>query len=561
MNSRSRLNALWQKLLALTLAMALAVSAAFSLLGHALDWFIYDRAIALWPDTGWQSDSVHEAVVVAIDEESLARIGRWPWPRQRHAELIQRLGEVGSAAIAYNVAFIEPDRSNPYGDRTLMQAVADNPQMISPVFADPAGKEIVPFYATELPGQRYGHVFINVDDDAITRRVFLYAGVGQPRWPIMGLAARQAVNGGLQSVPGRRSPFTAIDFETLWSQDFEVLIPFRTGNRDFPRYSFADVLDGVVPASAFKGKAVFVGVLATGFEQKFLAYVDDRHRMLSGTEIQAYIYKALQLDQAITVLPSFWSLLLAALVIAVIFPLLWLSGFKVSAQRNGVLLVSVLLFAAPVVALSFSVWVNLTPAIAAFAALLICWAVQQVKRLDTSARRDPLTALANRRMFDETCAEEWDIAKKRKTPIALLMVDVDYFKQFNDHFGHTHGDWALVRIANILPKYSRRARDLAARYGGEEFSIVLPETDRAQAEGLAEELCREVESLNINHPGSKEFGVVTLSIGVASTIPDADDSLEELIHKADEALYRAKADGRNCVRVACDDSEAQLSLT
>lgn len=538
------------KLLALLLTTLLAILAAFSAGGGAVDWFVYDRAASAWLNIAPNPATAPPPVLIGIDEDSLAQLGIWPWPRQLHADLIERLNAAGAAAIGYNIAFIGADTQQPEDDQALVRAITASRKVISPVFATRNGMEIRPFYAEQLTYPALGHVHIEVDDDTLARRVFLYAGVGQPRWPIMGLAVWQRALDDLGALPGRRSPVSDIDFENHWSQDYEVLVPFMAGADDLERYSFAEVLGGQVPASAFRDRAVFIGLTAAGFEQRFRVYVAGQRTSLSGTEIQARIYHALQRGGVITVLPVGWSLALAAAAGLWLFAVLWIFRCKATTQRNWVMAVALSLFAIPVIALHNAVWLNITPALAVLTALLCFWGVWQVKLLDTSARRDPMTALANRRMFDAIMADEWMIAGKKRTPISLLLVDVDYFKQFNDHFGHAHGDWALIQVADLLPKYSRRARDLAARYGGEEFAVILPETDLQHAEQLAQSLCGELRALGIEHPGSAPYGVLTLSIGVACTIPNPGERLDDFIHKTDLALYQAKSDGRNCVRLA-----------
>ncbi len=163
---------------------------------------------------------------------------------------------------------------------------------------------------------------------------------------------------------------------------------------------------------------------------------------------------------------------------------------------------------------------------------------------------DGLTGIANRRKLEEHLNQEWRRLLREKKPLALMMCDIDYFKRYNDIYGHQAGDDCLKAIAKVLDDHSQRSGDLAARYGGEEFTLVLPSVDQESAAKLAEMIRLEVEALKIKHEGSPISSFVTLSIGVNCQVPVTESSPEKLIAAADEALYRAKKRGRNLVIMA-----------
>jgi diguanylate cyclase (GGDEF)-like protein len=163
---------------------------------------------------------------------------------------------------------------------------------------------------------------------------------------------------------------------------------------------------------------------------------------------------------------------------------------------------------------------------------------------------DSLTGLYNRRYFDQTLGKEFQRARRNGSVLSLLMVDIDAFKSYNDHYGHPAGDECLKQIAGVFKKIINRSNDLAARYGGEEFAIILPETPLAGALNVAEALREEVMALRINHSVSPVFPVVTISVGVAAMIPQAGDQPGNLVTAADKALYQSKAAGRNRVTKA-----------
>lgn len=160
---------------------------------------------------------------------------------------------------------------------------------------------------------------------------------------------------------------------------------------------------------------------------------------------------------------------------------------------------------------------------------------------------DALTGIANRRHFDHSLAEEWRRAHRGHYGISLLMVDIDYFKPYNDTYGHQAGDRALRQVAQTLKTFGKRPGDLVARYGGEEFAVILPDTDAKSAAGIADEICRAVAAINIPHQTSKVAAQITVSVGGACLTPESGLEAKMLIHYADQALYSAKKEGRNCV--------------
>ncbi len=171
-------------------------------------------------------------------------------------------------------------------------------------------------------------------------------------------------------------------------------------------------------------------------------------------------------------------------------------------------------------------------------------------RLELLSNTDGLTGIANRRHFDDALAHEWARAQRAAAPLALILLDVDVFKHFNDHYGHLAGDACLRTLATTLAQVgARREGELAARFGGEEFVVLLPGADLAAAAEVARHVQEAIHQLALPHEGAPH-GIVTVSFGVASLQPQRDQLPEELVRRADRAMYRAKQGGRNRIELA-----------
>jgi diguanylate cyclase (GGDEF)-like protein len=179
------------------------------------------------------------------------------------------------------------------------------------------------------------------------------------------------------------------------------------------------------------------------------------------------------------------------------------------------------------------------------------WLIEQKRYnriLENLSYRDQLTEIFNRRYFDETLYQEWHRASRTQQTLSLIMIDVDQFKPYNDNFGHQAGDACLAEIARALHKTLKRPGEFVARYGGEEFAVVLPNIDHLHAKKIAEMLRQAVLDLSIPTTKNSNNSIISISLGIASHDARHIETPEELIMVADQALYRAKHAGRNCVK-------------
>ncbi|HCV3102787.1 TPA: GGDEF domain-containing protein, partial [Acinetobacter baumannii] len=181
--------------------------------------------------------------------------------------------------------------------------------------------------------------------------------------------------------------------------------------------------------------------------------------------------------------------------------------------------------------------------------------MQQAQQLSLLSQQDALTGLANRRYLDETLDNEWRRALRHETPLTIMMVDIDFFKPYNDSLGHLKGDQCLKDIATAISSIAARSGDLVARYGGEEFLLLFPMTNAQQAKIQAERLMNAIKKIAIVHPCSSVSPYVTISVGVATTIPRLNDSISAFVSRADHALYQAKTNGRNQYQIALNEEQ------
>jgi len=169
------------------------------------------------------------------------------------------------------------------------------------------------------------------------------------------------------------------------------------------------------------------------------------------------------------------------------------------------------------------------------------------KELEELSFKDGLTGIPNRRMFNSIIETEWANALRNHQPLSVIMIDIDYFKQYNDHYGHIQGDDCLRRVAQVLSAAATRARDFLARFGGEEFVLVLPETDAEAAKNVAERCRSLIFKEQIFHEKSQVSQLLTVSLGVGTIIPTRSDTPLKFVDEVDRRLYQAKQKGRNCI--------------
>lgn len=537
--------ALRSKLLAGLGAVACTALLTVSGLTWRFDTWLYDFLIA---HSGQEADA--SIVLVEVDDDSLSALGRWPWPRRIHADLLDKLHGVGARGIALDIAFAEPDRADAAGDAALAAAIKREGGIVLPVMVEPSQPDGVLIEVLPIPGfssaaADLGHVEVDIDPDGVARHAYLRAGLGEARWPALALALfelRPSKNH-RGALPGLLNPQTTAS-PYLWVRDRDVMIPYVADGKGFQRVSYLDLLRGEVPAELLRDRWVLVGVTAHGIGDTLLTPVTSTDTRISGLEYQANLLNMLVRGNAITPLTPSWQL--AVGIALTLLPLLALALFDL--RRPWLLALgactAVFVFCALLLHLG-RYWFAPVPALATLLLALAVWGVYRLQLSQRLAHSDALTRLSNRRLFDVMLTRELGAARRGNRPLSLLLIDVDHFKHYNDTQGHQAGDDALRRIAHAIAERARRPRDVPARYGGDELAVILPETTAHAAQAIADHIVRDVRALAIAHPGSDVASVMTVSIGVAAYFPILEGHEADLLERADAALYQAKQKGRD----------------
>ncbi len=280
----------------------------------------------------FQRHAPNDVIIIAIDEASLSRLGRWPWRRNIHAELINRLSDEGARVIAMDIIFSEKDQNYPSDDYKLIQAVNNSGRVILPVFVEQARKGSVLHETLPLPelieaSSGLGHVHVELDTDGIARSVYLLEGLGKPHWPSFGVAVLQFIEPSrslylfdekLESQKDVASPLK-------WIRDYHVKIPFYGPPGHFQTISYHQVLTGQYPKGLFKDQIIFVGVTATGLGDSLPTPVSGLSQSMPGVEINANIFSGVREGIMIKNISMGWYYALSIFIVilpAILFPLL-----------------------------------------------------------------------------------------------------------------------------------------------------------------------------------------------------------------------------------------------
>ena len=313
---RKSLSSSLEHLLLVIVLMALAGLCLHFKLLWRWDNLLYDSQLSLWQRT--VSENI---IIIAIDDESLQQIGRWPWSRSVHAELLRAINKQSPAAIGLDIIFSEPDIQHPQADQALAEAIRDSGKVILPVYMTQQSSNAVPIEALPLPkltryAARLGHVHIDTSTDGIARRVFLREGIGQPQWLHYSLAllevAGSAAPARFDAQPPANSNYSAMQ----WSREQPYLIPYAGASGHFPSIGYAQVLAGQYPKDLFRNKIVLIGSTAEGMGDTLPTPVSGKQGNMPGVEIIANVVDAMQQGLSLHQLDAMALLITTLLLVA-----------------------------------------------------------------------------------------------------------------------------------------------------------------------------------------------------------------------------------------------------
>ena len=370
------------------LLLVLTASLAFTDALNRIDLVFYDHMMQLN-----SADVRNDILIVAIDDVSLNELGKWPWPRQRHAELLKKINAAAPLAVGLDILFDEEEAPNPDGstggDQALAEAIAQGKHVVLPLVSESAGHGLdaslpIPQLA-KVAG--LGHIHIELDADGVARSVFLREGIRGQWWPHFALAlkdsAQQIVPGTEKYLPGERPPTLLRDSNAksdAWQRDYQMHIPFSGGNGHFQTVPYVSVLRGEVPASFLKNKYILVGPTAVGMADSFPTPVSGNDGLVSGVEINANILASLLDQRSIRFLPPLQVIAYNLLVLMMALAAYHLLSPRKALITTGVLFVGAI--AGSFLMMRFAGW--WLPTSPVLCALIIAYPIWSWRRLEAA---------------------------------------------------------------------------------------------------------------------------------------------------------------------------------
>jgi diguanylate cyclase (GGDEF)-like protein len=477
-------------------------------------------------------------VLIKIDDDSLARLGWFPWQRNRYAELLDILAKDGPNTAIFDIIFSDKTPQ----DQQFSDAMLRHGHVVLSQAWDSQGQPLTPRDELGKHAIAVGHIaklkFTDYDQS-----LNLFSALSDiPSLSVAALQSHAWIRPGL-------------DENEIQSSN---RINWPGPVQKITQYSFIDVIDGRFAQHSFKDKIIFIGLTATGFDP--LPTPFDQIGPGSGVHLHiAAVHNLLSQSGLRVLTPKILLPIIALTMIAWAF-----SIAQASTTWQFILCFCSLLswIALCWIALFFNYLLPvMAPLITVGAASLSSIFIDKLKLsiVNQSLHRqviiDDVTQIRNRYFLSTYLERSWQQTLRSQTPLSFILCDIDYFKAYNDTYGHLAGDRCLKQIAQSIQAHLNRPEDIVARYGGEEFAIVLPNTDVEHARFVAEEIQSNIARLDLVHAGSLVASRVTMSLGIASihtteTNQQLHQSMEDLIEAADVALYKAKNTGRDRYCVA-----------
>lgn len=528
--------AAWMQRLRARVLIALAAASLLALLlltdlGRPADEALYGalaRAMAPAADP--------RIVVVEIDEPSLAAIGRWPWSRRVHAQLVERLTASGARAVALNLLLSDPALYDPEGDALLARALRRNGRVVLPVYVEPADAngpevELVPIPEFATAAAALGHVGSGSDADSVLRQVYLHAGLGWPQWPALALALQQQ---GQASAPALEPPGGwPLQSRTRWVRTEPVRIAYARDPRGYPRHAYADVLEGRVSAEELRGRWIVVGASAAGMGRA-ARFPGGGDQSLSAQFHLANTLDTLLHGRAVKPVAPLAQFLLSLLLVLAPLALLGLPGLG----RAEPLLLSAMTLSVVMSWLLLrlgQLWFAPVACMAVLALGLLLALAQRLRNGHAGARTDAPTGLPNQRRFNRLLTQAVREVRRNGRPLSLMLVEMDGGSR---RFPDVAPEHSRLLIHSLRAR-ARRPHDVVARLSPRRFALLLPDTPLHAAAAIATTVHVDLAEA----PPSR----LSVSIGIATCSDDGrSGDPATLLDQAEEALLQAQRAGGNC---------------
>ena len=547
---------------------------------QSLEWSMLDR----WFRTRISEPRDSRIVVVEVRESDISELGQWPMSDGTLAELLTEIKQQQPRVIGLD--FYRDLQQGELKEQKQLEAIfRSTPHIIGVEKA--IGDKVKPSPVLDELGQ-VGMADFILDADGKVRRSLILAGFedGEVGFNLGALTALIYLEQDNILLEDSDEPTKKILAQTRISalksnsggyinadtDGFQTLINYRGGADSFIHTSLIDVLQGNVPDDIFRDRIVFIGAVAPSLNDFFYTPYSSRSQSsqrMSGVYVHANIASQIistAVDGRKMLVgisePGEWFWILGwsfvggglSLVLLQMNLLQKDSFSSIKLTLLGIVLPVGILFTSSYLLFLAGYWLpTIAPLIALVGANLLVtgYYYQNQKRI---AFTDGLTKIANRRFFDRVIEQQWSKCQRDDCDLALILCDVDFFKVYNDIYGHPSGDSCLQKVAVALSD-SVRGSDLAARYGGEEFVVMLPDGNTETAKVVAQRISSKLKAMQIPHEGSKVSEYVSISMGIASVRRHQAISPKELIEIADKALYLAKEQGRDRAVVYKSESE------
>jgi diguanylate cyclase (GGDEF)-like protein len=526
-------------------------------------------------------------VIVAIDEESIKKMGKWPMSDRDMALLIRNLKAQQPAVIGldiYRNLSIEP------GQAELTEIFTNTSNLIG--IAKIARESVPPPPILDSKGQ-IGASDLVLDIDGKIRRSLIFLGdresfgakLATTYLEQKGITFNQDDLDRNKLRLGKATFLPLTGNEGEYSADntggYQTLFNYRGEARDFETISVTNILENLIPADLLRDRIVLVGTIAPSLNDIHLSPYNPSlmsgvivHANSASQIISAALDGRVLLQATSRPLNYLWLLLWA--IVGATCGTKFIRNWRTSilAIFFGFIIIAIIAY----YAFQLGWWIPIVTPMVALLSVAIAITIWELgrdlrlsyKRLEEYARDleqkvsdrtielqqanwelsrlahvDGLTQIANRRSFDEHLSKEWQRHLREQQPLSLILIDIDYFKRYNDCYGHQGGDDCLIKVAQAINSVPQRPSDLVARYGGEEFVVILPNTQTEGAFIFTNSIQKAIKKLAIPHEKSDVNEYVTLSLGLACLIPTPETSAEQLIAYADQSLYQAKEQGRD----------------